>query len=201
MKKLITIAILTALSGIAVASAHDSEPEHEGPCGGRGGIHRLEDMDANKDGRVTRDEMLTRATEHFDQADVNHDGTLTPEERKQAFLKHAEERFAKHDKNKSGALEGDELPPHLARFAARLDANHDGKLTREELRALGQKHEKHFAARFGADKPRTRSDLVTHSGERFNKLDANHDGVLTQDEMPKGHRPHSGRDPSEHDEG
>lgn len=43
----------------------------------------FEDADANRDGRVSLDEMTTMALKHFDAADANRDGKLSPEERMQ----------------------------------------------------------------------------------------------------------------------
>ena len=43
----------------------------------------FESADANKDGKVSLQEMQTAALQHFDSADTNHDGKLTPEERMQ----------------------------------------------------------------------------------------------------------------------
>ena len=190
MKKLITISILTALAGVAVASAQpDAGAANKGECGGRGGfaMHHFEQMDANKDGKVTRAEMLSGATQHFDKADANKDGKVTPEERKAAFESFAEQRFNEQDKNKDGALSADELPGHFAKRMEKFDTNKDGKLTRDELKAIGEQHKGRFARRFGADETRTRADLVAHVEKRFEKLDANKDGALTQDEMKAGH--------------
>ena len=49
------------------------------------GMHgrMFETADANKDGKVSLQEMQTMALQHFDSADSNHDGKLTPEERMQ----------------------------------------------------------------------------------------------------------------------
>ena len=49
------------------------------------GMHgRLfERADANRDGRVSLQEMTAMALQHFDSADANHDGKLTPDERMQ----------------------------------------------------------------------------------------------------------------------
>ena len=190
MKKLITISILTALAGVAVASAQpDAGAAHEGSCGMRGGfgMHKFENLDQNKDGRVTRAEMLAGATERFDKADANKDGSVSSDERKAAFQKFGEQRFAEQDKNKDGALSADELPPHFAKRSEKLDTNKDGKLTRAELQAFADQHQGRFAAHAGADKTRTRAELVEHVGKRFEKLDTNKDGALTQDEMAKGH--------------
>jgi Ca2+-binding EF-hand superfamily protein len=194
MKKAIVISILTALSGVAIAAAQPTDkPAHEGGCG-KGRMHKFEKLDKNADGKVTRDEMLSGITTHFDQADSDKNGTLSEAEQKAAHEKHAAERFAKGDKNSDGVLTQDELPARFAERAMKLDANKDGKLTREELAKIGEMH-KAFKARFHDDKPRTRANLVAHVDERFTKLDANKDGTLTEDEMAKGHhfRGHHGR--------
>jgi len=54
------------------------------------GMHRLgmgkrmfEMADANRDGRVSLQEMTDGALRHFDSADANHDGQLSPDERTQ----------------------------------------------------------------------------------------------------------------------
>ena len=48
--------------------------------------------DANGDGRITRDEIGSRALAHFDRADANGDGTVTREERHAARAAHRAER-------------------------------------------------------------------------------------------------------------
>jgi Ca2+-binding EF-hand superfamily protein len=52
----------------------------------------FEMADANKDGRVTLQEMTNAAAKHFDEADANRDGTLTPEERMQMHQRKKAER-------------------------------------------------------------------------------------------------------------
>jgi len=49
------------------------------------GMHgrMFESADANRDGRVSLQEMTDRALQHFDKADINHDGRIAPEERMQ----------------------------------------------------------------------------------------------------------------------
>jgi Ca2+-binding EF-hand superfamily protein len=47
------------------------------------GGHMFEMADANRDGRVSLQEMTDSALRRFDGADANHDGQLTPDERMQ----------------------------------------------------------------------------------------------------------------------
>jgi len=51
---------------------------------GMGGGRMLMMADANRDNRITLQEMTAAALQRFDRADLNHDGTLTPDERAQA---------------------------------------------------------------------------------------------------------------------
>ena len=208
MNKAIAISILTALSGVAIATAQPidarapegalrlDKPAHGGDCG-RGGMHKIEKLDTNKDGKVSRDEMLSGATTRFDQADSNKDGALSDAEKKAAHDKHAQERFTNKDKNNDGVLTKDELPQHFAERLLKLDANSDGKLTKEELAKIGEMRG-HFKGKMHGDKDKahTRAELVAHIGERFSKLAANNDGALTEDELKQGRhgfRGHGGR--------
>ena len=49
-------------------------------------------MDANGDGRISREEFGVRAVERFDRADANNDGTVTREERQAARAAHRAQR-------------------------------------------------------------------------------------------------------------
>jgi Ca2+-binding EF-hand superfamily protein len=192
MKKTIAISILTALSGIAVASAQPDDANGDRECGGGASAHHFEKLDTNGDKVVTRDELLSGVTKHFDLADANKDGSVTPAERQAAHEKFAAERFMQNDKNKDGALSSDELPPQRAKMLEKLDVNKDGKLTKEEFSAMQAKLAERGAKRHArGDKVETRADLVAHVSERFTKLDTNQDGKLTAEELQKGHHgPH-----------
>jgi Ca2+-binding EF-hand superfamily protein len=197
MKKAVFLSLLTALAGgTAYAEAPAASPaEKAGACEHGRGAHRFEKLDTNHDGRVSRDEMLGKATARFDSADANKDGTLTPEERATVLKRKGEEHFKKADKNADGALTADELPRHFAGMLPKLDGNKDGKLTRAELAAGHDKFADRFAKKHPKAKaPKTRSELLTHVNARFDKLDANKDGSLTPEELRKGrsrgHRGH-----------
>jgi len=62
-----------------MAEAGAGRGEHGGMRG-----QMLMMADANRDGRITLQEMTDFALQRFDRMDLNHDGTVTPEERAQA---------------------------------------------------------------------------------------------------------------------
>jgi Ca2+-binding EF-hand superfamily protein len=113
-------ALTTALSGLALAHPCGGPDGRRGGGFGRAdlnndgkvtldeaiahGKQRFQEMDKNKDGAVTKDELPGRGR-FFDQADANKDGKVTYAEH-EAMLK---KRFADRDTNKDGVLTGDEI--------------------------------------------------------------------------------------------
>ena len=110
--------------------------------GGRGaGETIIKFLDANKDGKVSRDEFARLVT-LFDILDQNHDGMLTQEELNGFFRAFNEAQtqatggvevnnlFTKYDKNKDGKLGPDELTDE--RLFKALDLNKDGSITKDE---------------------------------------------------------------------
>ena len=80
MNKIITVLSILAVAAIAYAADHQPQrPQGRGRGGpgmgmARGGLVMA--MDTNKDGNVSKEEMLT----WFDKADVNKDGVLNETE-------------------------------------------------------------------------------------------------------------------------
>jgi Ca2+-binding EF-hand superfamily protein len=108
--------------------------------------------DANKDGRLTRDESRIPSA-WFERADANKDGALTLAELTEARRSAAFDKGGskgpgarKHqgfDANGDGKVVRDELRTAAANQFARLDTNKDGSLTRDEFRPHGRNHGQH----------------------------------------------------------
>jgi Ca2+-binding EF-hand superfamily protein len=109
---------------------------------------RFEREDANKDGRLTRDETRMPSA-WFEKADANKDGALTlaelTEARKTAGARHGGKRAGKairFDQNGDGKVDRQELRNRVAEQFARLDTNKDGSLTSDEFK-VGTHHMRH----------------------------------------------------------
>lgn len=136
-------------------------PGGPGFGGGQGGggaeemINRLIAMDANKNGKLEKDEVPERMQSMFSRADKNEDGAIDKEEmtamaRERAggqgggfgggqggpggreFLAQMMERA---DADKDGKLSGDEIPPFMRERVEQTDTNKDGALDKAELEA------------------------------------------------------------------
>jgi Ca2+-binding EF-hand superfamily protein len=113
--------------------------------GGRFGEGLTKFLDADKDGKVTREEFA-KIVSLFDLLDANHDGSLSQDEMNNFFraVNDAQTQaanqatggvdvnnlFANYDKNKDGKLTPDEITNE--RLFKRLDLNKDGVVTRDE---------------------------------------------------------------------
>jgi hypothetical protein len=127
MKRMITL--LAILAAASAAFAEDAAPpaaKQEGqPPGVRRAFLSFDEMDANKDGKLSLDEFQA------------------------AQAKMTDQRFARIDKNSDGVITKDEFPqfpqregaairPSLIPDFAKLDKDSDGKVTKDELAAAGK---------------------------------------------------------------
>lgn len=107
-------------------------------------------LDKDADGRVTREEAAARPglARHFDQFDANKDGFLTREEIVTGTHQAAVTFFKRVDTDSDGKISRDEAAksaPRISKQFDLIDSNHDGFISAEELRAAWQhwqaKHE------------------------------------------------------------
>lgn len=117
----------------------------------------FERKDANKDGRLTRDESRMPAR-WFERADANRDGAVTGAELAQApkhagkdaagaRRKGAGDKLGPMDQNGDGKVERTEVTAAAARMLERLDRDSDGALSAEELRTRGKGRGHHGAGK------------------------------------------------------
>ncbi|MEM8850300.1 MAG: calcium-binding protein [Pseudomonadota bacterium] len=137
--------LLIALAGaLLITSAPDAQARDRGERPAFG------DLDANGDGRLTRDELTAfgraRGAERFAAADVNGDGALTRDEIEAGVDARASERLDRimaRDADGDGRLTPDELvgddPRRGGRFFDRADADGDGALSEAEWETMAQR--------------------------------------------------------------
>ncbi len=114
----------------------------------------LEQMDTNKDGKISRAEAKGRIAELFDQLDTNKDGFLDKNELRQAAMRFLAAQAAQGGKGapppRPAAITGPEFDD--------LDKNADGRLTKDELQG-------------------------TPFAEHFDEIDTNKDGKMDRKEF------------------
>jgi Ca2+-binding EF-hand superfamily protein len=157
-----SVALAQTATQPRVPAAHRADAGQHAHQGGHGRMHGrmqarghhagIARLDANQDGRISREELSGqrfggRLAEHFAEMDANHDGYLVRTElgawqarmqpQRQAHrAQRFDARFKDADLNRDGKLsriEASEKLPHLQKGFAWMDDNRDGFLSREEL--------------------------------------------------------------------
>lgn len=144
MKKLTIAALVTlGLGGLTyTAIAQQGAP----------GPHpRLEAVDANQDGNITKDEIAAHRADKFLSADTNGDNLVSAEEfeafadaeRERKREARQEKRFAKLDANGDGVITAEEhasaADERMDRMFERVDTDGDGVITEAEREAAKEK--------------------------------------------------------------
>ncbi|WP_336056712.1 EF-hand domain-containing protein [Nitratireductor sp. CH_MIT9313-5] len=142
---------LSLLAGTAVVHAQDagsSAPEasvsRDSGAKSRQG-RMFEQLDADKDGKISAAELSAPHIDRLKAADANGDGELSKEELTDFVQKRAAERRAERmakrlDINGDGTVTIEEIEGHQAKRFALADRNDDGVLDQDELRKVSGKH-------------------------------------------------------------
>jgi Ca2+-binding EF-hand superfamily protein len=146
-------------------------------------------MDANNDGKITRDEWRGNARS-FQNYDWNSDGVLSGDEvsvtgERNGNARNDEienaDRFDYLDVNGNGFIDRNEWDGGRNVFD-RLDANRDNRLTRNEWNAVGRSSNNFAMLDANSDGRITLNEWPwTHRA--FDDQDTNKDGILTRDEF------------------
>lgn len=191
MKKIIGVLFsASVIFGCAsIASAQDMPPQGPPPGGGGQGGMRMQmpafkDLDKNKDGKLSKDELKDFPPQMVDRLDENKDGFIDETEWNNMMNRRGAggpgrfgEMFIKAmDGNGDSKLSRDEFAKIVALFDI-LDKNKDGELSQEEL---GQFF---GAVNQMATEAQNKSTGGVSVEQLFANFDKNKDGKLTPDEM------------------
>lgn len=168
----------------------------------------FKETDKNGDGKVTRDEATSVASERFAEMDTNKDGSLDAVEiavsAERDIQRRAGDRIRELDRNGDGKLTRDEAAPGMLAHFERYDTDGDGAITLDEVM-------KATAPRGGRPRSSPLALLDTDGDglvsaqeharapmEWFDRADTNHDGAVTLEEakaaLPKD--PRAGMQPN-----
>ena len=134
------------MAGLAVAAP----PAHHG------GMDRLQAVDTNGDGVVSKEEFVAKRSEKFGDADVDGSAGLSLEEftvmhekrEAERRARRVQHRFERLDANDDGIVDEAELAAKADKMFGRLDANDDGALSGDELKR-GRHWARHHGGRMG----------------------------------------------------
>ena len=142
--------LVIALMGATISTAALAE---RGPMGGMMGMPSFEELDADKDGQITKEELAARHAARFTQADADKDGKLSAEEliamREAAEAGRKAERakamMAQIDTDADGFVSAAEMEamPMMGRMFDKMDDNADGTISKGEMDAVQARMAEH----------------------------------------------------------
>ena len=143
-------ALVIALMGATISTAALAE---RGPMGSMMGMPSFEELDVDKDGQITKEELAARHAARFTQADADKDGKLSAEEliamREAADAARKAERakamMAQIDTDADGFVSAAEMEamPMMGRMFDKMDDNADGTISKDEMDAVQARMAEH----------------------------------------------------------
>lgn len=174
----------TAMTGVAIA-AQDSPSATQGTT--------KTPADANRDGIITRAEIIAQADARFARLDANGDGQISAEERAAMKGKRGGgmkgKRDARLDTDRDGTVTDAERATakadrtaRRAQMTARMDTNGDGTVSAEERTAFGKARQARRPE--GGQGPRMgrRGGGGERGAAMLARIDTNGDGMISREE-------------------
>ena len=156
--KTMTLSLIAA-AGVALAALSTAALADRGPGNGPGPalMQRFDELDTNKDGKLSAEELAALRTGHMAAADTDKDGTLTRDEmvafRQQQAGERAGKAFDRMDADGDGRLSLAEMDsrkgPSPERMIKRADTDGDGVLSKAEVEAWMVKMKGHHGKGMG----------------------------------------------------
>jgi Ca2+-binding EF-hand superfamily protein len=173
------IALLAAAAVIGGGVGFAAIAQDEAPIGPPGGMMdgpmSFATLDANKDGKITPDEVQAARQASVAGVDANGDGKISEDEMiawqvakaTARATERAKARFAAQDINGDGQLTVEELlvRPMPAAIFVWVDTNGDGVVTEEEFNAMHQRMQDRME-KMGGDGPRGGMGMMHGDGPR-----------------------------------
>jgi Ca2+-binding EF-hand superfamily protein len=165
----------------------------------------LKRFDADRDGKVSKDEFSRHTRERFAWRDLDDDGRIGLEdmppgvrERAGRWFRRGQENAGKEGKDDNAGKEAQERQPftlerllgRVDRRFSRLDRNGDGFIDAGDLEARVSERNAYAARRFfkrfdaDGDGKVTRAEFDRRAGQRFADLDLDGDGKITEGDLP-----------------
>jgi Ca2+-binding EF-hand superfamily protein len=161
----------------------------------------IKDHDANKDGKLSKEELPQQMQAGFSDIDSNKDGFVTPDELRQHAdgLAHrrpdvVEVLYWVIDVPEQHALSAQEVQSAYDALR-KIDKNNDGKISEQELQQCRAERMKERADHIFTMMDRNKDGKISKDEVRglwaqdFDKLDANKDGSLDRTEVEKALTP------------
>jgi Ca2+-binding EF-hand superfamily protein len=149
--KYLPLAIAAAGIATFVGTRSFADSRGIGPEGGHGhwGRGMIQEMDANKDGKVTQAEIEAFQAARAAEIDADKDGKITADEiqafREKQRAKREAEKLARMDANGDGSVSVQEYEAAQTWRLARMDRNGDGTIDEQDMhgRNGGGMHHRH----------------------------------------------------------